>query len=100
LYRTPALAACHPTTFFLFIKARGNYCGFNLFRKFVVARKKVQEMLFEYQLTMPREDFYNITTQVREAVAKSGVTDGIAVVYCPLRKTHFELFLDGTCFFS
>jgi secondary thiamine-phosphate synthase enzyme len=40
-------------------------------------------MLYEYTLSAPREDFYNITTQVRESVAKSGVTDGIAVVYCP-----------------
>jgi secondary thiamine-phosphate synthase enzyme len=40
-------------------------------------------MLFEYKLDTPKQDFYNITTQVREAVSKSGVTDGIAVVYCP-----------------
>ncbi|MFP3156410.1 secondary thiamine-phosphate synthase enzyme YjbQ [Lachnospiraceae bacterium ZAX-1] len=40
-------------------------------------------MLFEYRLETPKQNFYNITVQVREAVAKSGVTDGIAVVYCP-----------------
>ena len=40
-------------------------------------------MIYEYSLSTPREDFYNITAQVREAVAKSGVTDGIAVVFCP-----------------
>jgi secondary thiamine-phosphate synthase enzyme len=40
-------------------------------------------MLYEYQLSAQREDFYNITTQVREAVTKSGVTKGVAVVYCP-----------------
>jgi secondary thiamine-phosphate synthase enzyme len=40
-------------------------------------------MLTEYRLDTPREDFYNITAQVREAAAKSGVTDGIAVVCCP-----------------
>ena len=40
-------------------------------------------MFFDYQLPTPREDFYNITSQVREAIAKSGVTDGIAVVFCP-----------------
>jgi len=40
-------------------------------------------MLFEYTLDTAREDFYNITPQVIEAIAKSGVTDGIAVVYCP-----------------
>jgi len=40
-------------------------------------------MLYEYRLTTPREDFFNITSQVREAVAKSSVMDGIAVVFCP-----------------
>lgn len=40
-------------------------------------------MLFEYILSTPKENFYNITPQVREAVAKSGVANGIAVVYCP-----------------
>ncbi len=40
-------------------------------------------MLLEYQLATPREDFYNITPQVQEAVLKSGVHNGIAVVYCP-----------------
>lgn len=40
-------------------------------------------MLFEFSLSTKREDFNNITPQVREAVSKSGVTDGIAVVYCP-----------------
>jgi secondary thiamine-phosphate synthase enzyme len=39
--------------------------------------------LFEYKLDAPKQDFYNITPQVREAVSKSGITDGIAVVYCP-----------------
>ena len=40
-------------------------------------------MLIEYALSAQREDFYNVTPQVREAVAKSGVANGIAVVYCP-----------------
>ena len=40
-------------------------------------------MLYEYTLSAGREDFYNITPQVREAISKSGVADGIAVVYCP-----------------
>ena len=39
-------------------------------------------MLYEYQLSTSREDFYDITLQVREAVAKSGVAEGIAVIYC------------------
>ena len=38
--------------------------------------------LFEYKLETPKQNFYNITAQVREAVIKSGVTDGIAVVFC------------------
>ena len=40
-------------------------------------------MLFEFALSAQREDFYNVTPQVREAVAKSGVVSGIAIVYCP-----------------
>ena len=40
-------------------------------------------MIFEYSLSASRADFYNITPQIREAVSKSGVTSGIAVVYCP-----------------
>jgi secondary thiamine-phosphate synthase enzyme len=40
-------------------------------------------MLYEYALKTPNQDFYNITAQVREAVSKSGVSDGIAVVCCP-----------------
>jgi len=40
-------------------------------------------MLYEYTLSAQREDFYNITSQVREAITKSGVESGIAVVFCP-----------------
>ena len=40
-------------------------------------------MLYEYSLSVQREDFISITPQVREAIAKSGVIRGIAVVYCP-----------------
>ena len=40
-------------------------------------------MLCEYTLSAPREDFHNITPQLREAVAKSGVTSGNAIVFCP-----------------
>jgi secondary thiamine-phosphate synthase enzyme len=39
--------------------------------------------LYEYTLETPKLNFYNITAQVREAAAESGVTDGLAVVYCP-----------------
>jgi len=40
-------------------------------------------MLYEFSLSTQREDFYNITPQVMESIAKSGITTGIAVVYCP-----------------
>ena len=40
-------------------------------------------MLYEYSLQTREQNFYNITMQIREAVAKSGVSSGIAVVYCP-----------------
>ena len=40
-------------------------------------------MVFEYRISAPHADFYNITTKVRDAVVKSGIVDGIAVVYCP-----------------
>ena len=40
-------------------------------------------MIFEYSLSAQREDFYNITSQVREAAAKSTISSGVAVVFCP-----------------
>ena len=40
-------------------------------------------MLYEFALSTPRIDFYNITAQVREAVEKSGIADGLVVVFCP-----------------
>jgi secondary thiamine-phosphate synthase enzyme len=40
-------------------------------------------MLFEYSLKTSALDFIDITSSVREAVTKSGVTDGLAVIYCP-----------------
>jgi len=39
--------------------------------------------IFEYSLSAQKEDFYAITPQVREAVTKSGVKDGAAIVFCP-----------------
>jgi secondary thiamine-phosphate synthase enzyme len=41
------------------------------------------DTLFEFTLSAQREDFYDVTPQVRQAVAKSGIVSGIAVVYCP-----------------
>ena len=40
-------------------------------------------MLYEFSLSAPREDFYSITAQVREAVMKSGIASGHAIVFCP-----------------
>jgi secondary thiamine-phosphate synthase enzyme len=40
-------------------------------------------MLYEYTLSARREDFYNITSQLREAIEKSKVVSGTAVVFCP-----------------
>jgi len=40
-------------------------------------------MCFEYTLKTPKQNFYDITAQVRDAVRKSGVTDGLAIIYCP-----------------
>lgn len=40
-------------------------------------------MLFEFGLSTEREGFANVTAQVAQAVTKSGVSDGICVVYCP-----------------
>ena len=39
--------------------------------------------IFEYSLSAQKENFYVITPQVREAVTKSGVKDGVAIVFCP-----------------
>ena len=41
------------------------------------------QRLFDYSIATNNEGFYNITQQVREAVAKSGVSGGIAIVFCP-----------------
>ena len=40
-------------------------------------------MVFEYSLRTERSNFYNITAKVREAITKSGVVNGICIVYCP-----------------
>ena len=40
-------------------------------------------MYHEFKLSTPREDFYNITQQVLQIIASSGVKNGIAVVFCP-----------------
>ena len=40
-------------------------------------------MLYEYSLSAQKANFYNITSQIKEAVVKSGVNNGIALVFCP-----------------
>ena len=40
-------------------------------------------MLYDYKLSASREGFFNITSQVREAVHDSGVGGGAVVVFCP-----------------
>ncbi len=40
-------------------------------------------MLVELDISTEENTFYNITANVRKAVFKSGVKDGICVVFCP-----------------
>lgn len=40
-------------------------------------------MKYTYSLQTPSEDFCPITAQVQGAVAESGVTEGVCLVYCP-----------------
>jgi secondary thiamine-phosphate synthase enzyme len=39
--------------------------------------------MYRYDLTTDKEALYDITDQVAEAVKKSGVKEGICLVYCP-----------------
>jgi len=39
--------------------------------------------MYEYKISTPKADFYDITREVRQAISASGVTNGIAVVFCP-----------------
>ena len=40
-------------------------------------------MIYEFNIKTDLEGFYNITAQVEEAVKKSGIESGIAIVHCP-----------------
>lgn len=40
-------------------------------------------MLYEYRLNTDAENMIDITAMVREALAKSGVRNGVCLVYCP-----------------
>ena len=48
-------------------------------------------MLFEHQISTPKENLYNVTSQVRESITKSGVKNGMAVVYCPHTTAGFTI---------
>lgn len=40
-------------------------------------------MIYKYNLRTECENFYNITSYVRQAVMESGVQNGTALVFCP-----------------
>lgn len=40
-------------------------------------------MIYTYSLHTENENFYNITSYVRQAVMQSGIQSGVAVVFCP-----------------
>lgn len=40
-------------------------------------------MISEYKIHTQPENFYNITRQVEEAVEKSGISNGICIIYSP-----------------
>lgn len=40
-------------------------------------------MVYEYSLNTERQNFYNITGKVAEALSKSGVKEGAVIVFCP-----------------
>lgn len=40
-------------------------------------------MLKKFNISTGKEGFYNITSYVRQALNESGVSEGIAVVFCP-----------------
>ncbi len=40
-------------------------------------------MVQEYTLRTEKEGMYNITSKAQELVTKSGIQDGICIVYCP-----------------
>ena len=40
-------------------------------------------MYYKYDLSTQKSGFYNITGEVRKAIADSGLSNGTAIVYCP-----------------
>ena len=39
--------------------------------------------MYKFNLKCDREDFYPITSSIKQAIKESGVKNGIAVVFCP-----------------
>lgn len=40
-------------------------------------------MLFNFQLSTPEQGMVDITNEVTEAIAESGVNEGLCIIYCP-----------------
>lgn len=40
-------------------------------------------MFYEYSIRTDRENLYNITSHVRDAIIKDGILNGICIIYCP-----------------
>lgn len=40
-------------------------------------------MLFDFKLSTPSQGLIDITSEVQEAIAESGVNEGICIVFCP-----------------
>lgn len=40
-------------------------------------------MIYEYSLSTKREEFYDITERIRDAIRASGAANGICMIYCP-----------------
>lgn len=40
-------------------------------------------MLASFSIRTQKEGMYNITSQVKETLAQSGISDGICVIFCP-----------------
>ena len=40
-------------------------------------------MFYEYRLKTRKQEFVDITDQIRKALVKSGITEGMCVVFCP-----------------
>ncbi len=40
-------------------------------------------MIFDFQLRTPKQGMVDITNEVTEAIAESGVNEGICIIFCP-----------------